>query len=261
MLLAIDVGNTNCVIGVYAGDKLVHHVRISTDRSRTDDEYGLLLGGLLGEAGLTWDGMTAAALASVVPPLTEVWRRVCEKRMRGVSPLVVGPGVKTGVPVLYENPREVGADRIVNAVAGYERYRGAKDGPYGIIIVDFGTATTFDVVSVKGEYVGGAIAPGIVISTEALFMRASKLPRVDLEMPASCIGKTTVTSMQAGILYGYVGLVDGLVNRMRGELPFVPKVIATGGLATVIAKHSTTIEEVDENLTLEGLRIIHGRNR
>jgi type III pantothenate kinase len=260
MLLAIDVGNTNIVIGVYDGARLAHHVRIATDRARTDDEYGLLLGGLLAEAGLGWESMTAAALASVVPPLTEVWRRVCVKRMKGVQPLVVGPGVKTGVPVLYENPREVGADRIVNAVAGYERYRGAAGGPYGMIIVDFGTATTFDVVSAKGEYMGGAIAPGIVISTEALFMRASKLPRVDLEVPQSAIGKTTVTSMQAGILFGYVGLVDGLVNRMRSELPFKPKVLATGGLANVIAKHSTTIEEVDDNLTLDGLRIIHGRN-
>lgn len=260
MLLTIDVGNTNIVVGVYDGESLVHHFRISTDRARTDDESGLLLSSLLAEAGLSWDRMTAAALASVVPPLTEVWRRVCMKRMKGVPPLVVGPGVKTGMPILYENPREVGADRIVNAVAGYERYRGHPGGPHGMIIVDFGTATTFDVVSAKGEYMGGAIAPGVVISTEALFMRASKLPRVDLEMPVSAIGRTTVTSMQAGILFGYVGLVDGLVNRMRGELPFAPKVLATGGLATVIAKHSTTIEEVDDNLTLEGLRIIHGRN-
>ncbi|MEZ0314609.1 MAG: type III pantothenate kinase [Myxococcota bacterium] len=261
MLLAIDVGNTNIVVGVYDGEQLRHHVRLSTDRSRTDDEYGMLLGNLLGEQGLAWNDMHAAALASVVPPLTEVWRRVCVRRMKGAEPLVVGPGVKTGMPVLYENPREVGADRVVNGVAGYERFRRDPGGPHGVIIVDFGTATTFDVVSPKGEYLGGAIAPGIVISTEALFMRASKLPRVDLEVPGSSIGRTTVTSMQAGILYGYVGLVDGLVTRMRGELDFEPRILATGGLAAVIAKHATTIEAVDDNLTLEGLRIIHGRNR
>jgi type III pantothenate kinase len=261
MLLTIDVGNTNIVVGVYEGETLRHHVRISTDRQRTEDEYGMILGSLLAEQGVGWDKITSAAMASVVPPLTEVMRRVCVRRMKGAEPLVVGPGVKTGMPVLYENPREVGADRVVNGVAGYERYRGLAGGPFGVIIVDFGTATTFDVVSPKGEYLGGAIAPGVVISTEALFMRASKLPRVDLEMPATSIGRTTVSSMQAGILYGYVGLVDGLVERMRGELEFAPKILATGGLATVIAKHSKAIETVDDNLTLEGLRIIHARNR
>jgi type III pantothenate kinase len=184
---------------------------------------------------------------------------MCQQRL-GLTPLIIGPGVKTGMPILYDNPREVGADRIVNGVAGYERFKRDPAGPHGVIVVDFGTATTFDVISPRGEYLGGAIAPGIQISTDALFTHASKLPRVDLVAPGSAIGKTTVASMQAGILFGYAGLVDGVVSRMRGELEFAPRVLATGGMAEHVAALSEAIEIVDDFLTLDGLRIIHHRN-
>jgi type III pantothenate kinase len=260
MLLTIDVGNTQTVFGVYDGTSLVHHFRLETDRNRTEDEYGVLVRELLEEKGIAFSALESSVIASVVPPLTPVMARLCERRLPAPA-LVIGPGVKTGMPVLYESPRDVGADRIVNGVAGYERYRNTTGGPHGVIIVDFGTGTTFDVVTPRGEYAGGAIAPGVWIATEALFQRASKLPRVDLVAPPSSIGKSTVTSMQAGIIYGYVGLVDGLVTRMKGELDFVPRVMATGGLARVIAHLATTLEEVDDFLTLEGMRLIWERNQ
>ena len=259
MLLAIDVGNSHTVVGIYDGEKLAHHFRLSSDRDRTEDEYGVLLGAMLRGVGLDPGAVTAAVMASVVPPLNRVLRAMCASHF-GVEPLVVGPGVKTGMPVLYESPRDVGADRVVNGVAAYERYRAEPNGPWGVIVVDFGTATTFDVVSPSGEYLGGAIAPGVAISTEALFLSASKLPRVDLVMPPSCLGKNTVHSMQAGILFGYVALVDGVVRRLCSELDFQPRVVATGGVARVVADRTETIEAIDDLLTLRGLQIIYTRN-
>jgi type III pantothenate kinase len=260
MLLAIDVGNSHTVIGIYDGQTLVEHFRLSSEQHRTEDEYGVLLKALLHEAKVDATRIKAAVIASVVPPLTIAMRRMCQKSF-GQEPLVVDVGIKTGMPILYENPREVGADRIVNGIAGYERYKQAAAGPHGVIVVDFGTATTFDVVSPRGEYLGGAIAPGVQISTDALFARAAKLPRIDLVVPQSSIGKTTVTSLQSGILFGYVGLIDGMIDRMQQELGYASKIIATGGLAKLIAPQSRCIQEVDDFLTIEGLRLVYLRNR
>jgi len=253
-LLAVDVGNTNTVLGVFSGGELVAHWRIQTIAERTSDEYAVLLRTLLEIEGVAWKTIDAGIISSVVPPavfgLQQFFKRYC----CGAA-LVVGPGIKTGMPILVENPREVGADRIVNAVAAYEELKS------GCIVVDFGTATTWDVVTPKGEYLGGVIAPGIQISAEALYEHAAKLPRVELARPAKVVGRNTIQSMQAGLVYGYAGIVDSLVERIRAELDYPARCIATGGLAPLIATEAKTIEATDDLLTLKGLRILYQRNQ
>ncbi|MDH5491199.1 MAG: type III pantothenate kinase [Myxococcales bacterium] len=254
MLLAVDVGNTHTVLGLYRGQALVHDFRIETSRARTIDEHHVLLLDLLRLADVSPREIDAAILASVVPSMGVVLVEAVDRAF-DVECLVVGPGLRSGMPILYENPREVGADRIVNAVAAYARIADA------VIVVDFGTATTFDCITAKGEYLGGAIAPGMQISATALFSRAAKLPRVELQRPPKAVGRNTVHSMQAGIVFGYAGLVDGLVARLQGEMGGPCAVLATGGLAHLIAPESECIQEVDDFLTLDGLRLLYERNR
>jgi type III pantothenate kinase len=254
MLLAIDVGNTNIVYGLFEGEALVHQFRVESARGRTADEYAVQLRSLLDMHDVPPEKVTAAILACVVPSLTEPMTQLV-KRAFGRDAVVVGPGIRTGMAILIENPREVGADRIADAVAGFDKAKG------GVIVVDFGTSTNFDVVTPKGEYLGGVLAPGLQISAEALFTRAAKLSRVEIAKPPKVVGKNTVQAMQSGIVFGYVGLVDGLVERILTEVGFPCAVIATGGLAPLIAPLSKAIGEVDDHLTLTGLRLLYERNR
>lgn len=253
MLLVIDVGNTNIVLGIFKDQELVDHWRVSTDRLRTTDEYGVLIRHLFYLNGVNSEEIDAIIISSVVPPVMPTLERMCQ-RYFGLTPLVIGPGVKTGMDIKYDNPREVGADHIVNAVAAYEKFGGP------VIIIDFGTATTFCAVDKKGTYLGGAICPGIGISTDALVQRTAKLPRIEVVQAEKVICRNTVESMQAGVFYGFVGQVDGIVSRMRKELGCKAKVVATGGLAVIVAPATDAIDVVEPMLTLEGLKIIYDRN-
>ena len=254
MLLVMDVGNTQTVIGIFKGDKLQENWRLGTVTERTSDEYAIFTKGLLSSKDILPEMINGVCISCVVPPMISMLEDMCINHFN-VKPLHIGPGIKTGMPILYDNPKEVGADRVVNGVAAFSKYKS------DCIVVDFGTATTFDYISSKGEYMGGAIAPGLGISCEALYQRASRLTRVDLVKPKNVIGKDTVASMQSGIINGYVGLVDYIVKHMKDEVKSNPRVVATGGMAKLIAKESETIEEVDDLLTIEGLKIIYDLNR
>jgi pantothenate kinase (EC 2.7.1.33) len=253
MLLVIDVGNTNTTLGVYADDKLIAHWRLATERERTVDEYGILCRNLFTFSQLDPRDITGIAIASVVPPLNFTFFRMAQTYF-GHEPFFVRPTENVGMPIRYDVPQDVGADRIVNAVAAYARHGGP------CVVVDFGTATTFDAISKDGTYLGGVIAPGIVISAEALFQRAARLPRVSIAHPSQVIGTSTIGSIQSGLYFGYIGLVEGILQRMQTEMGKLRAVIATGGLARLIGKGSSLITEIDENLTLEGLRLIYQRN-
>jgi type III pantothenate kinase len=255
MLFCVDIGNTNIVLGVTDRERILHHWRIRTEREITSDELGILVRNLFESSGLALEDIKHTIVSCVVPPLLSTIEDF-SRRYFNVKPMIVGPGLKTGMPIHYDNPKEVGADRIVNAVAAYEKYHS------GLVVVDFGTATTFDYVSPDGVYVGGAIAPGVLISCEALFQKASKLPRVEIFVrPKSVIAKDTISSMNVGIIYGYAGLVDGIVNRIKRESGEELTVVATGGLAPLICEVSTTIDHVEEFLTLHGLMVIFKKNQ
>lgn len=254
MLLAIDIGNTNIVLGVYREEELVACWRLATDVHKMADEYAVLLNSLFSHEGLSKSEIKGSAISCVVPPLLPIFQDLCREHLQ-VEPLVVEPGIKTGVRILMDNPRELGADRIVNAIAARRLYGTPA------IVIDFGTPTTFDVISREGDYLGGAIAPGISISAEALYRQAAQLPRIELAVPKKVIGKNTVAAMQSGVLFGCVALVEGMVERIEEELGEEAKIIATGGLAEVIARETSTIQVVNPNLTLEGLRLIYEMNR
>ena len=249
MLLAVDVGNTQTALGLYRDEELVDHFRLATDRNRTGDELGVTLAALF-----DLEDVEGICLSTTVPALEREWERVAQRWLKAPL-LTLGPGVRTGIPIRYDDPREVGPDRIANAVAGLERY-GAP-----CIVVDFGTSTNFDIVSPEGEYVGGVLAPGIEVSMDALFARAARLVKVDFVAPAGVIGKTTVGGLQSGLVYGFAGQVDGIVRRIRQELGVDAQTVATGGLADLIAPHAETLDRVDPFLTLEGLRLVWLRNR
>ncbi|MBN6889728.1 type III pantothenate kinase [Cytobacillus horneckiae] len=253
MIFVFDIGNTNMVLGVYEGDELKYHWRIETNRHKTEDEYGMIIKSLFEHEKLSFSDIDGIIISSVVPPIMFTLERMCEKYFH-IKPLVVGPGIKTGLNIKYDNPKEVGADRIVNAIAGIHVYGSP------LIIVDFGTATTYCYINEHKQYMGGAIAPGIGVSTEALYSRAAKLPRIEIARPEGIVGKNTVAAMQSGILFGYVGQVEGIVRRMKEESKTTPTVIATGGLANLISKESNIIDVVDPFLTLKGLQLIYKRN-
>lgn len=254
VLLAVDVGNSHTVIGVFSGDDLLRHWRISTEAARTSDEWALLLRGLLDLEGVGLGGVDGMALSSVVPRVTEALRDMIDRYLEA-RPIVVEPGVRTGIPLRYENPREIGADRIANAVAAEAVYGGPA------IVVDFGTSTNFDAVSRAGEFVGGVIAPGVDASTEALVARAARLPKVEMAMPARAVGRSTAAALQSGVVFGFAGQVDAIVGRMREELGSDATTVATGGLATAVLEACTSIDHHDRWLTLTGLRLIWERNR
>jgi type III pantothenate kinase len=254
MLLAVDVGNTNTALGVFEGERLLQNWRLTTRREQTADEYGILVRNLFDAGRLAPGSIDAVALASVVPPLTPVLVALARQYL-GQEPLVVGPGVRTGMPILYEPPGDVGADRIVNGVAAFAEHGGP------VVVVDFGTATTFDVVTRRGEYAGGVICPGIGISADALFQRAARLPRVDVGHPGHVVGRNTVSSIQSGLYFGYAAMCEGLIARIRAEIGDTARVVATGGLAETLAAEVPAIDAVDPVLTLKGLRLIWDRNR
>lgn len=254
MIFVCDVGNTNIVLGIYQDTELTHHWRIATSREKTEDEFAMLIGDLLKHAKLTFTDFNGVVISSVVPSIMFALERMCEKYFQR-KPLIVSPGVKTGLNLKVDNPREIGADRIVNAVAGVHFYKAP------LIIVDFGTATTFCYIDENEHYLGGAIAPGINISTEALYEYASKLPRIELTKPEHIVGRNTISAMQSGIVFGYVGLVEGIVTRMIKSAKNKPKVVATGGLASFIAKETDVVDHIDPFLTLKGLYLIYQRNQ
>jgi len=253
MIMTFDIGNTTIALGIFRGKKLLVNWKIKSDREKTADEYGLILCNLLGYKKLSCQKIKGAIISSVVPPITPVIEQAMEKFFK-VKPLLVGPGLKTGIPILYENPAEVGPDRIVAAYAAYKKYGGP------CLIVDFGTATTFDAVSANGEYLGGSIAPGIQISAEALYLRTARLPRIEIKKPRAAIGRNTVSSMQSGLYFGYIGLVNQIINGISAELQTKPVVVATGGQAELIAPDIKAIEHFEPNLVLAGLQLLYEKN-